>query len=82
MMKRNLTSRKFVFAVAVCTALMVCALVMEASEWMRTALMLASATVACVWIVSEARVDRAAAPLNLSPESIGRVDKPPEETSE
>lgn len=77
-MKRNHVSRKFAFAVAVCLALLVCALTMEAPAWMRMVLLLAASGVACVWISCESRVDRAAAPINLPPEVGRRVDKPPE----
>ena len=78
-MRKN-TSRKYGMAVVVCATVMVMSLWCLAWEKMIPAVILcALATlVACVWIVCEARVDRAAAPLNLPAAPVRRVYKPPE----
>lgn len=74
-------SRKWLTALWMCVCLLVCALAMDELEnWMRLVLVLASAAVACVWIMCEARVDRAAAPINLPAEPDPRKDKPPEQS--
>lgn len=72
-------SRKFWLAVLMCVVLICCALLLEelASE-LRAAVLAAAAAVACVWIASEARVDRAAAPLRIEQESKGRDSHPPD----
>lgn len=63
---RRRTSRKLAMAQWMCICLMISALAMpDASVWQRVVLLLAAAAVDCVWIICEARVDRAAAPLNL-----------------
>lgn len=78
-MKKN-NSRKYMMAVVMCAAVMVMSLWCLALDRMIPALILCAlaALVACVWIVSEARVDRAAAPLNLPAAPVRRVYKPPE----
>lgn len=69
-MKKN-GSRKFCLAVAMCVVLI--AFSVCYTETVPKLVLCGMATViACVWMVCEARVDCAAAPLNL------RVDKPPE----
>lgn len=80
-MRKN-KSRKYNMAVVMCAALMVMSLWTMFLNRMIPALILCAlaALVACVWIVSEARVDRAAAPLNLPAEPVRRVYKPPERT--
>lgn len=78
-MRKN-NSRKYGMAVFVCATVMVMSLWCLALDKMIPAVILcALATlVACVWIVCEARVDRAAAPLNLPAAPVRRVYKPPE----
>ena len=78
-MRKN-NSRKYMMAVVMCAAVMVMSLWCLTLDRMIPALILCAlaSLVACVWIVSEARVDRAAAPLNLPPEPVRRVYKPPE----
>ena len=78
-MRKN-NSRKYMMAVVMCAAVMVMSLWCLALDRVIPALILCAlaALVACVWIVSEARVDRAAAPLNLPHEPVRRVYKPPE----
>lgn len=78
-MRKN-NSRKYGMAVVVCATVMVMSLWCLALDKMTYAVILcALATlVACVWIVCEARVDRAAAPLNLPAAPVRRVYKPPE----
>lgn len=77
MTKRNTVSRKFVFASMMCVWLLMDA-VRETSDWIRLALLAMAVVVCCVWMVCEARVDCAAAPLDLPPLRDERVDKPPE----
>lgn len=75
-MRKN-NSRKYNLAIAICTVLMVMSLCYD--EIIPALILCAlAALVACVWIVCESMVDRAAAPLNLPPEHVYRVDKPPE----
>lgn len=78
-MRKN-NSRKYGMAVVVCATVMMMSLWCLAWDKMIPGLILcALATlVACVWIVCEARVDRAAAPLNLPEAPVRRVYKPPE----
>lgn len=75
-MRKN--SRKFYLAVWMCMCLLFGAVLLDgATMWQRIVLMLAAAAVACVWIVCEARVDRAAAPLNLNGAEKPRTEETP-----
>lgn len=81
--KQNRYSRKYYMAVWLIVLLVSCAMLMNGiTPDHRVALLLACAAVGCVWIWCEARIDRAAAPLNLPPEPVHRVDKPPEGADE
>ena len=77
MTKRNTVSRKFIFAVLMCIWLVAGAMA-TGNDWIRLALMGMAVVVCCVWMMCEARVDCAAAPLDLPPLRDERVDKPPE----
>ena len=77
-MRKN--SRKFWFAVAMCTLLVLYALLAEEYDaLMRTVLLTLAALVACVWIVCEGRIDRAAAPLRIEQESCKCSMHPPDQ---
>lgn len=77
-MRKN--SRKFWFAVAMCTLLVLCALLAEEYDaLLRTVLLALAALVACVWIVCESRIDRAAAPLRIEQESCKCSMHPPDQ---
>lgn len=75
-MRKN-NSRKYRLTVVMCVVLL--AMALFDTETVSALILCALATlVACVWIVCEARVDRAAAPLNLPAAPVRRVYKPPE----
>lgn len=75
-MRKN-KSRKYTLTITMCAILITMSLFY--SEIVPALILCAlAALVACVWIVCEARVDRAAAPLNLPAEPVRRVYKPPE----
>lgn len=76
MTKRNTVSRKFIFAVLMCIFLVTGAM-STGNDWIKLALTAMAVVVCCVWMVCEARVDCAAAPLDLPPLR-DDVDKPPE----
>lgn len=77
-MRKN--SRKFWFAAAMCTLLVLCALLAEEYDaLLRTVLLALAALVACVWIVCESRIDRAAAPLRIEQESCKCSMHPPDQ---
>lgn len=81
--KQNRHSRKYYMAVWLIILLMSCALLMYGiTPDHRVALLLACAAVGCVWIWCEARIDRAAAPLNLPVELAEEKNKPPEPSEE
>lgn len=75
-------SRKFWMTLLMCAVLICCALLLDGlAPWMRAAVLAMAATVACVWVVSEARVDRAAAPLRIERETEGRDSHPPDQAT-
>lgn len=61
-------SRKYGFAVVMVIILVMMALAFADRTPAMLLLMAMATMVACVWIVSEARVDKAAAPLNIATE--------------
>ena len=76
-------SRKFWVAVILCVALVCCAMLGDGlTEGFRLAVLAMATAVACVWIVCEARVDRAAAPLNLPDVPEREPYEPPEDGDE
>ena len=75
---RKMISRKFLFSLVLCMILIHMSTRWAYEDWVFVAMIAGAVVVACTWIVCEARVDRAAAPINLPPEVTRRVDKPPE----
>lgn len=72
-------SRKFWVAVVLCVLLILYAVLAEGlAQELRAAVLAMAALVACWWIWCEARVDRAAAPLNLPEVDAPEVYEPPE----
>lgn len=76
-MMRKTNSRKCTMAIVMCAVLLMMSMCYD--EYLPALILCGMATlVACVWICAEARVDRAAAPLNLPTKHVYRADKPPE----
>lgn len=81
--KRSKFSRKFYMAALLVAALFICALMGNAfTSEQRVVLLISAALVGCVWIVAEAKVDKAAAPLNLPDDLVPEKKKPPEAEAE
>lgn len=72
-------SRKFLLAVAMCALLVYLAVNWAYTDFMCAVLFALAALVACVWMACEARIDCAAAPLNLPPETMRPAEKPPDQ---
>lgn len=72
-------SRKFWVAVILCVLLILYAALAEGiAQELRVVVLSLATTVACWWIWCEARVDRAAAPLNLPEAAAPDVYEPPD----
>lgn len=69
-MRKKWTSRKFLFALVLCVALVMYALLAPGlCSDIRALVLLMACAVNCVWTMCESRVDRAAAPLRIEQES-------------
>ena len=75
-MRNKWGSRKFWMALLMCVLLVWCA--MEAEETMRLALLALAVMVACVWMICESRIDRAAAPLKIEQDADPENKHPPD----
>lgn len=72
-------SRKFWLSVWMIAVLLVeSVLLPDITAILRALLVLAAAAVACVWVICESRIDRAAAPLRIQQETETRDSHPPD----
>lgn len=78
-MRNKWMSRKFVFALLLCTMIVVYALTAPClTSDLRALVLCMACAVNCVWTICESRVDRAAAPLKIEQDTAMQSMHPPD----